>query len=110
MRLFTTVMSFLFLFFIAWAILSKRIKDGVVMKAGLIIMATGFFAAGASGFSKSDTWIEAHVAAHALIYFGLGVCVLKYLQRTHKTRRREPRRRASDWSELRKSDGAAIPS
>lgn len=92
--LFNSWVSFLLAMVIAWAVMSKHVKDGVIVKFGLICLSVGFLVAWMitlqSGYKNSD----ALESVHCLIYVGLAICVGGYLWRT---RCNGKERRATDW-------------
>ena len=76
------------------AIVSPRVHDGVVIKAGLICMAAGF---GAISLQLLEG-VEAIARPLLLVNAGLAVVIVGYLLR--KARARHPVRRTSDWFAL----------
>lgn len=73
------------------AIISPRVYDGVIIKIGLICMATGF---GAISLQLLDG-IESLTRPLMLVNAGIAVAIVGYLWR--KARARHPVRRTSDW-------------
>lgn len=73
------------------AILSPRVHDGVVIKAGLICMAAGF---GAISLQLLDG-LDSIARQLLLVNAGLSVVIVGYLIR--KARSRHLIRRTSDW-------------
>lgn len=92
--LFNSWISFLLAMTIGWAIMSKHIRDGIIVKLGLICLSIGFLAAWLltlqHGYKNSD----ALEAIHCLIYIGLAICAGGYLWRT---RANGQGRRVTDW-------------
>lgn len=84
---------------LSWAVLSSRVNDGVIVKAGLICMALGF---GSTALLMFDGVRPSQVVglerALILINAGLTVVIFGYLWR--KTRLNHPVRRTTDWSAL----------
>lgn len=80
----------------AWAVLSPRINDGVMIKAGLIFMALGFSAT-AVALADGQTCSDLHVLGRAelLTHTGLLVVGLGFAWRIRDGRRRC--RRVTDW-------------
>lgn len=76
----------------AAAVLSPRVKDGVVVKAGLILAALGFAGVGATLFSESPP--IAVVRALGLLHVGLTVTICGWAWRKRR------HRRLSDWMDL----------
>lgn len=67
---------------LSWAVLSHRVRDGVVIKLGLICMALGFGALSwhlVDGLGCMD--LHAISRAHALVHLGLGVVLVGLLVR-----------------------------
>jgi hypothetical protein len=89
----------------AWGIMSHRVRDGVVIKIGLICMSLGFLGAwGISMQTRSQANIDGLEAVHTLIYIGLIVCVVGYMFRRRRESKRTAgnsrARRVSDWVDL----------
>lgn len=78
-----------------WAVLSPTVKDGVVVKIGMILIALGF-ASTAVLLSEDRLW--ALNRALALVHAGILVVGLGYALRTRGGRRK--RRRSTDWMTL----------
>lgn len=76
------------------AILSPRVRDGVVVKSGLMTMALGF---GALAIRELfNPWnIQALERSVTLIELGVGIVAVGYLVR--RKRHGQHRRRATDW-------------
>lgn len=86
-----------------WACLSSRVRDGVVIKLGLIAMAIGFFVHAWIMFDGVDLADAVAMArAQFVINAGMLIVVLGWLVRTRGGRDRK--RRTTDWADL---DGAA---
>lgn len=70
---------------LSWAVLSHRVRDGVVIKLGLIGMALGF---GALSWHLVDgmgcTDLHAISNAHALVHAGLAVVLVGLLLRSRR--------------------------
>jgi hypothetical protein len=82
-----------------WAIMDPKVKDGIVIKIGLMFIAlafVGFFALG-----LEPTRMEVLEAAQALLHLGLIVCLIGYVVR--RRRHAQATRRASDWVDRRTS-------
>lgn len=93
---FNTAFSGLFALFLMWAVLSRRVKDGVIIKAGMICMAFGFLAKVPSlydGFQRSD--MIGLTRANGLIHVGIIIVVLGYVVRTKAGAMKQ--RRRTDW-------------
>lgn len=63
--------------FFAWAVLSHRVFDGIVIKLGLIIMSMGFFGSAAI-MAAGDTWrtFPSMMRAELMIHGGLFVVLM----------------------------------
>ena len=79
---------------IAWAIMSHKIKDGVIVKIGLICLSLGFLAAWLLTLQSNYRDGDAMEAVHSIIYIGMVICACGYLWRTRFTKQG---RRANDW-------------
>lgn len=97
---FINMVNFFFCFLIftglTWAVISKRVKDGIVVKLGLIMMSMGF--AGLAyhmwnGHNFSD--VVPIQRAMLMIHAGMGIVFIGVLFKS--TLSRHPVRRASDW-------------
>ncbi len=92
--LFNSSISLVLSLVIGWTVMSKHVKDGVIVKIGLICLSIGFLAAWMitlqSGYKNSD----ALEVVHCLIYTGMAVCIGGYKWRTHDGGRG---RRMNDW-------------
>lgn len=83
-------------------VLSNRVNDGVVIKAGLIAMALGFGAIAlcfADGSSVGDG--QRLAPALLLVNIGIGVVIAGYLWRTYRAG--HPLARRTDWTPLEES-------
>ena len=93
-EVFNTCMAALLATITGWAIMSHRVRDGIIVKIGLSFISIGFFGlfliALEDGFDKSF--------AHALVYAGMLICAVGYLFR--RRRNRSALRRATDWGNL----------
>lgn len=78
-----------------WAVMSRRVDDGIVIKLGLIAMCLGFLASGLLGLEPRGP--EPLAYANSLIHVGLLICVVGYLLRSHRPRLLK---RATDWMDL----------
>jgi hypothetical protein len=81
------------------AILSHRVKDGVIIKTGLILLAVGFAAISArllDGVTVSD--VMALERALFLVSAGLSIVILGYLRK--KSNPKKLHRRESDFVEM----------
>jgi dipeptide/tripeptide permease len=97
--LFNASCCMLLSFVSAWACLSHRVKDGPVIKLGLIFMSIGFFFLGMTlidGHSNSD--IQAVDRSLVFIHLGLVLAVIGVIMRIR--RHGHKLRRVSDWVEL----------
>lgn len=95
---FNTFMSLILSVITGWAIMSQRVRDGVIVKSGLICVAIGFIGAALVSIDNGDH--NSLATAHALVFVGLLICAVGYLLRTHRSRRRGTMRRVSDWVDL----------
>lgn len=100
----TVLASGLISLVLVWAILSPRVRDGIVIKAGLICMAMGFGAVAAINLTDHQS-AHALARAQALISSGIAVVILGYLLR--RVREGHPVRRETDWADL--DEAAAMP-
>jgi len=96
LEVFNTVMSLTLAIVLGMAIVSTRVRDGIVIKTGLMFMTFGFF--GAAMTILSDDPNDALAMGHAAVHIGLLICVLGYLLRTR--RKKGEQRRISDWADL----------
>ena len=91
---FNTFMSLLLATISGWAIMSNKVRDGIVIKIGLSFVSIGFFGvfmiALESGGDKSF--------GYAMVHAGMLICALGYLFR--RRRQRTAQRRITDWGNL----------
>lgn len=81
------------------AILSPKVHDGIVIKAGLISMALGFGSIAVRMLDGLGVDEAVHLARSILlINAGLAVVILGYLWRV--ARRGAPQRRINDWADF----------
>lgn len=80
-------------------IVSPQVRDGIVVKVGLIFMAVGFgaLAVQSTGMHKPGGMLNVDRAL-LLTNAGAAVAALGYLRRKHH--KRHPARRSSDWLPL----------
>lgn len=90
---FNGFMSVILCVLTGWAVMSNKVKDGVVVKIGLVCLSLGFFGAFAVYFENPNDHDRAIDAVHALIYIGVAVCIFGYWLRT----RSGLNRRIEDW-------------
>lgn len=84
---------------LAWMVLSPKVHDGVVIKAGLICMALGFGSiALLLGGGITEKEIVGLERSLLLINAGIAVVIVGYLLR--KARAHHPVRRSTDWTDL----------
>lgn len=95
---FNTIMSLVLALLASVAVLSARVRDGIIIKGGLICIALGFL--GAALVSLEQSGAAALATAHALVHVGLLVIAVGYLWRTYRSRRSGTMRRVSDWVDL----------
>jgi hypothetical protein len=81
----------------AWAVMSPRVRCGLIAHIGLVMISVGFFGVFLMGF-ETYIYAAAMAAAQAFVHVGLVLCAIGYAQRT---RRRGQQRRVSDWVERR---------
>lgn len=92
-----TLMSLALSIFAGWAVMSTCVKDGVVIKIGLVLISLGFLGTFFLGFDSGE--VRSLAIVHALVSLGLLICVAGYLLRTRKRSQRVKQRRRSDWME-----------
>lgn len=81
----------------AWAVMSQRVRCGLIAHLGLASISCGFFAVFLMGL-QPYTYVQGLAAAQAFVHLGLVLCAIGYGQRW---RRRGHQRRVSDWVERR---------
>jgi len=91
-----SVFSLLLATFCGWAIMSRHVNDGIVIKIGLATGSIGFLGEFFISVSVSSD-LRALIFSHTLVSLGLLICVAGYLLRTRKHSRRVKHRRVSDW-------------
>lgn len=82
----------------SWACLSPRVKDGIIIKLGLVGLALGFASYGYLVFAGLD--VQALTRAQLVINAGVVVTVAGWWLRGRPGRQHVPERRASDFVEL----------
>lgn len=81
----------------AWAVMSPRFLDGIVVKFGLILISLGCFA---EFLILATSTTSAHQdGADAVVNFGVLVCIVGYHLRARRCG--GPLKRRSDWVERR---------
>jgi hypothetical protein len=84
---------------LATAVLSPRVRDGIVMKLGLMSMSLGF---AITAYRLWDGWdcsdLQAEGRALAMIHIGVLLAALSYALRSRGGRLKL--RRRTDWAEL----------
>lgn len=98
LEVFNTAASGLLAGVAAWAVMSPRVRCGLLAHLGLVLVSVGFFGVFLMGM-QGYSYLAALEAAHAMVHIGLVLCALGYLQRA---RRRGHQRRVSDWVERRR--------
>jgi len=88
---FNTAMSLLLSLLSGWAIMSQRVRDGIVIKIGLALISLGFMAV--VFLADESHRAQQLAAAHAMVHLGLLICAGGYLFRARKGKVR----RLSDW-------------
>lgn len=94
---FNTTMALILSALSGWAVMSRRVKDGVIVKIALISLALGFLSLFFLALDPGG--VEPRAFAHALIYLGLLGLAVGYWLRCRACRRKwqaMPRRKA-DW-------------
>lgn len=94
---FNTTAAGVLAFGAGWAVMSDKVKIGLLMHLGLVLVAIGFLGVflvslGSYAASSAVAW------ANAFVHAGLVLCAIGYVRRW---RRRGHQRRASDWVEPR---------
>lgn len=93
---FNAVACLLLALLAAWAVISPRVRDGVVIKLGLILLAMG-----AAGLAVAlATGDPAYVVLRALVLHTVGLYLIAVGWLWRARRARAPCRRASDWVDL----------
>ena len=84
---------------LAWAVLTPGVRDGVIVKAGLICMSLGFGSI-AARFVENDAIFDVVSLERAilLVNSGLAIVIIGYVLR--KARTHHSLRRATDWGAL----------
>lgn len=99
---FNSTMSLLLSALSGWAILSCRVRDGIIVKIGLTFISLGFL--GVFMLALDPGGAQPLAFSNALVHIGLLICVGGYLVRhwRHRPRARQgPRqRRLSDWVDM----------
>jgi hypothetical protein len=80
-----------------WAVMSDKVKVGLIMHLGLVLVAVGFLGVFLVALGPY-AYPSGIAAANALVHAGLVLCAIGYAQRAL---RRGHQRRASDWVERR---------
>ena len=90
--MFSAIYCFTIAAVVLYMIMSDRVKDGVVVKAGLILIAIGFFGGGCVIYEGQTS-----LATKAILFIGTGIliCVGGMFYRGWVAT--EKRRRFSDW-------------
>ena len=78
---------------LGFAIMSNSVRDGIIMKTGLGLMALGCIGGFGVFVDKPQDYAKAIAAVHSAILLGLLVCIVAYAIRT----RSGSNRRLSDW-------------
>lgn len=82
----------------AWAVMSPRVRCGLLAHVGLALISFGFFGVFLMSVQAYYTDHGALAAAHAFVHVGLVLCATGYFVRA---RRRGHQRRTSDWIDRR---------
>lgn len=90
----------------AWAVLDERIHEGVIVRAGLILVSLGF--AGIAVALLHGDGLLTLQRAMGLLHAGIIVVLLGREWRAH--RRHKPMRRRSDWIDLEDAQQMTVPS
>lgn len=86
-------------FLLAWMVLSTKVQDGIVIKAGLIAMALAFALLAYFSMDPATAWDgERFQRATLLLGVGIGVVIVGYLWRAHRAGHQI--RRASDFADF----------
>lgn len=81
------------------AILHPGVKDGIVVKSGLIVLATGFGSL-AFKFFSGLYYEEIHGLLKALLLVHVGACILFFGYFLRTSNKGHKMRRSTDWAEL----------
>ena len=97
METFNTAMALFLSVLSGWAVMSQRIRDGVLIKIALISLALGFLSLFFLALDPGGS--EPRAFAHALIYLGLLGLAAGYWLRCRACRRKWQTvcRRKADW-------------
>lgn len=99
---FNTTMSLLLSALSSWAILSCRVRDGIIVKIGLACISIGFLSLFMLALDPGGR--QPLAFANALVHIGLVICVAGYLVRNIRKRPRAGqgtrKRRLADWVDL----------
>ena len=95
--MFNMVMSGLLASVSGYAVMSQRVRCGLLAHFGLVLVSLGFLGVTLMAL-QSYTFASAIAAANALVHLGLVLIVVEYILRAS---RRGHQRRASDWMDLR---------
>ena len=95
--MFNTSMSCLLAIISGYAVMSQRVRCGLLAHFGLVLVSLGFLGVTLMAL-QSYTLTSAIAAANALVHLGLVLIVVEYILRAS---RRGHQRRASDWMDLR---------
>lgn len=97
METFNTSMALLLFMLAGWAVMSRRVRDGVLIKLALILLASGFLSLFFLALDPGGA--EPRAFAHALIYLGLlGLAAGYWLRcRACNANWRSMQRRKADW-------------
>lgn len=93
--MFNMVMSGLLASISGYAVMSQRVRCGLVAQLGLVLVSVGFLGVTLIAL-QAYAFHDALAAAHALVHAGLVLIAAEYILRA---RRRGHQRRASDWVE-----------
>lgn len=93
MQLATVVLSIVLAVVLTWAVLTPRVRDGVVVKAGLICMAI----AHATLAAHVSEMQPLHGLTHAMLLLSIGTTLVLFGVLVRLLHPRKPRRRSSDW-------------
>lgn len=91
----------------AWAVLDERIHEGVIVRAGLILVALGFAGIAIALLHGGSVTLQ---RAMGLLHAGIIVVLLGREWRAHRRRRPMPMRRRSDWIDLEDAQRMAVRS